>query len=252
MRFDHIVIHVNNDAEELQAMKSMLNANGYPFDPARGKRNRYIFSSNLNIGSEYIEIVRLFRKKARNWMPIWTRAYDQGQRGAFAIFIEVEDVERAAVALKRAGVAALGPAVLTYPAFFGLVQLESPYFIYYMPNFPGSNLMIALMQYKKENGREIYQAGMQPNAVEHGIHGIRRVEVALPQFAESVDMLSKIFPDLEEENGGRAVQLEKTRLIFSQSPDEETHVCLKTITSQKAFAGKKFNIDNVDLVTIGG
>jgi hypothetical protein len=252
MRFDHIVLHVDNDTQKLQALKEMLNSQGYPFDPAQSKRNTEFGSSNINIGSEYIEIVRIFKPKSKSWMPLWATAYDQGQRGAFCIFIEVEDVERTAVALKRTGIPMRGPAVLAYPALLGLLRLETPYFCYYFPNFPGSGLQLALMQYKKKVARDMFQVGMVPNAIQNGINGIRRVEVALPNLAESMDMLQKTFPDLQQENSAWASQLEKTRFLFNQSPDEDTHIRLSTVTSQRAYIGNKSQIDNVELVTLGG
>lgn len=252
MRFDHIVVHIENNIKELQAIKATLNSQGYPFEPTQGPRNREFSSSKINIGQEYIEIVRIFKPNARSWMPAWTKAYDRGQRGAFCIFIEVEDVERTAVALKRAGVAAIGPSVLTYPALLGLLHFESPYIIYYLPNFPGSNLQIAVMQYKKENGRAAFQAGMVPNAVQNGINGIRRVEIALPQLADSLTMLQHIFPKLESANNVWATQLEKSRLLFSHSADNNTHIRLSTVTSQRAFVGNTFQINDVELVTLGG
>lgn len=252
MRFDHIVVHIENNIKEIQALKATLNSQGYPFEPAQGPRSREFSSSNINIGQEYIEIVRIHKPIARSWMPAWTEAYNRGQRGAYCVFFEVEDVERTAVALKRAGVAATGPSVLSYPALLGLLHFETPYFIYYLPNFPGSSLQIALMQYKKENGRAAFQAGMMPNAMHNGINGIRRIEIALPQLAESTILLQHIFPKLELANNIWATQLEKTRLMFSQSADNDTHIRLSTITSQRTFVGNSFQINNVELVTLGG
>ncbi len=252
MRFDHIVLHVDNNLQELQTLKEALNAQGYPFDPAQSRRNREYASSNINIGNEYIEIVRLFKPKAKSWMPLWANEYDQGQRGAFCIFLEVEDVERTAVALKHTGIPARGPAVLSYPVFLGLINRETPYFIYYLPNFPGSSLQLAIMQYKRKSGREMFQLGMVPNAIQNGINGIRRVEVALPNLADSLEILRRTFPDLKQENECWASQMEKTRIIFRQSPNTDTQVRLSTITSQRNYVGKKFQIANVELVTLGG
>jgi hypothetical protein len=252
MRFDHIVVHIENNAKELQALKATLNSQGYPFEPALGPRSREFGTSNINIGQEYIEIVRIFKHNARSWMPAWAQAYDRGQRGAYCIFIEVEDVERTAVALKHAGIGATGPSFLRYPAFLGLLHFEAPYFIYYLPNFPGSGFQIALMQYKNENTRVMFQTGMTPNAVQNGINGIRRIEIALPQLADSLNMLQRIFPSLEQAKDVWAIQLEKTRILFNQSADNDTHIRLSTVTSQRSYAGNKFQINNVELVTIGG
>jgi hypothetical protein len=252
MRFDHIVIHVDNDLQKLQSLQQSLNALGYPFDPAKGKHNKEYRVSNINIGEEYIEVVRLLKPGVRSWMPVWANAYDSGERGAFCIFLEVEDVERTAVAIKKAGVPARGPTVLNYPYFFGLLQNEAPYMIYYLPTFSGSSLQIALMQYRSQGARRSFQAGLRPNAEKNGVQGIRRVEVQLPNFEESIDIIRKLFPDLYQENSAWTSLLEKTRLAFSASPDAATHVRLCTVTSQRSNLGSEFKIDGVELITTGG
>lgn len=251
MRIDHIVVHIDNDSMRLQAMKNSLTNQGYPFDPANGKGNNEFRSSNINIGSEYLEIVRLMKPNAQTWMPLWTRNYDNGLRGAYCVFLEVEDVERVGIALNKAGVRTRGPAALTYPAMLGLLRAEAPYSIYYLPNFPDSQLHLALMQYKPR-GRETTLAGLTPNASEHGINGIRRAEIELPNLEESMDMLLKIFPDLRMEGDAWVVQLEKQRLGFRQAADHQTRLKLTTVTSQRNAVGRAFRIDNVEVNTIGG
>ncbi len=252
MRLDHIVIHVDNDPKQIEALTDSINAHGYPFDPDKGRRSGELRTSNINIGPDYLEVVRVLKPNAQSWMPVWVRNYNEGLRGAYCIFIEVEDVERTAVALKKAGVRARGPAVLTYPTLGGILRTESPYFIYYLPNFPDSHLQIGLLQYKAKDGRETFQLGMVPNAEENGIKGIRKVEVELPNLDESMDMLQQLFPDMRLENGDWVAVLEKQRMVFRRSPDAETHVRVHTVTSQRANVGKKFSIDNVEVITTGG
>lgn len=251
MRLDHIVIHIDNDPVRLHAMKNSLPELGYPFDPQRGKGNNEFKTSNINIGSEYLEIIRLLKPNAKSWMPLWARNYDNGQRGAYCIFLEVDDVERAGVALKKAGVRARGPATLTYPTLFGMLRQEAPYIIYYLPTFPDSALQLALMQYKPR-GRESTQAGLVPNASQNGISGIRRAEIDLPNLNESMDMLIQLFPDLHLEGNNWSTQLEKQRLIFRQSPNKDTRVQLSTVATQRSAVGRSFRIDNVEVNTIGG
>lgn len=252
MRLDHIVIHVDHDPKQMDSLRDSINAQGYPFDPDKGKRSGELRSSSINIGPDYLEVVRLLKPNVQSWMPMWVRDYDSGHRGAYCIFLEVEDVERTAVQLKKAGIRARGPAVLTYPALAGILRVESPYFIYYMPNFPDSHLQLALMQYKAKEGRETFQATMHPNADENGIKGIRRVEVELPNLDESMEMLQKIFPEMRLENGDWVAALEKQRLVFRRSPDAGTHLRIHTVTSQRVNVGNKFAISNVEVITTGG
>lgn len=252
MRFDHITVHVDPDRELLKKLQSTAAEQGYLFDPDSGHRNREFHAAQMNIGGEYIELVRLFKRGAKSWMPFWSAAYDAGSRGAYCIFLEVEDVERTAVALKKAGVAARGPSVLTYPYLLGLVKIESPYYVYYMPPFPGTCLQIALMQYKKPEQRASILAGLNPNAAQNGIHGIRRIEVDLPNLPESLPMLQKIFPDLQEENGGWLTLADKTRLFFREAEDGEARLRLHTVTSQRKLLGQHFQIHNVEVRTTGG
>lgn len=252
MRLDHIVIHVDNDSKQIEAFSESINAQGYPFDPEKGRRSGELRSSTVNIGPDYLEVVRLMKPNAQSWMPVWVRDYDSGHRGAYCIFLEVEDVERTAVALKKAGVRARGPAVLTYPTLGGILRAESPYFIYYLPNFPDSHLQLALMQYKAKDGRETFQAALRPNSDENGIKGIRRVEIDLPNLDESMEMLQKVFPEMRLENNDWVAVLEKQRLVFRRSPDAGTHLRVYTVTSQRANVGRKFAISNVEVITSGG
>lgn len=252
MRIDHIVIHVDNDPQKVQRLSETMNPLGYPFDPEKGKRNNDYRSNNIPIGSEYIEIVRILKPEAQSWMPLWAHYYDEGKRGAYCIFLEVEDVERTAVAIKRSGIRLRGPAVLTYPGLLGLLRTEAPYIIYYLPTFPDTHLQLALMQYKKQQARESFIAGMGPNANDQGINGIRRVEVELPNLDESTEMLQKVFSSLQIEGGEWIATLEKQRMIFRSSADQEAHVRIQTVTSQKAKVGNTFQVDNVEVITTGG
>lgn len=252
MRLDHLVIHTSNDAKTFQALSETINAQGYPFDPKRGKYNHEIHINTINVGNEYIELVRLKKPHLKSWMPLWSHFYDQGQRGAYCIFLEVEDAERLGVALKHAGIKALGPAMIPYPSPLHIFHIESPYFVYFLPSFPNTALHLAIMQYHRPGRRQGLLDGLGPNAEQNGIHGIRRVEVELPNLDESMPMLQMIFSDLHLEGGDWADQLEKTRMIFRRSPDENAHVCVKTVTSQRANIGKRFQIDNVEVITTGG
>lgn len=252
MRIDHIVVHIDNHLDKVSTLSDTINAQGFPFNPETGKRSFEFRVNNINVGNEYIEVVRLLRSHAPSWMPLWTHHYSNGQRGVFCIFLEVEDVERLAVSIKKAGILARGPAVLTYPALLGLFRTESPYFIYYLPNFPDTPLQFAIMQYKKDSQRDSFMAKLQPNAEQNGIHGIRKLEIELPNLDESMETLQKLFPDLRLENEAWSTMLEKQRIIFRRSTDNNAHVRVSVVASQRAFLGKKFQIDNLEVVTIGG
>jgi hypothetical protein len=251
MRIDHVVVHIDNDPVRLHAMKRNLTDLGYPYDHEGGKGNNDFRSTNINIGSEYIEVVRLQKPNVQSWMPIWSRNYDNGQRGVYCLFLEVEDVERTAVALMKSGIRARGPAAITYPGVFGLLRLEAPYLIYYLPTFPDTLLHLALMQYKPK-GRESTQASLVPNSSQYGINGIRRAEFELPNLDESMDMLQKLFPDLHLEGGDWVSQLDKQRIAFRQSAEKATRLKLFAVTSQRSRIGRQFKIDNVEVQTIGG
>jgi hypothetical protein len=251
MRFDHIVVHVDPDNTQLQILRSSLMNIGYPFEPDNGKGNNEFKASNINIGNEYIEVVRLFKPNAQSWVPLWTHHYDMGLRGAYCIFLEVPDVERSGVSLKLKGIRARGPANLSYPTMFGLMRSEAPYTIYYLPNFADSQLQLGLMQFKVGK-RESTQANLYPNASQNGINGVRRVEVELPNLEESMDLLQKLFEDLHLDGSAWTAQLDKQSISFSQSASGETRVRLVATTSQRASAGKSFSIGNLEVKTIGG
>lgn len=252
MKFDHIVIHVDSDPNELQALEDSASRLGYPFDPFSGKKNRDFCSANINIGEEYLEVVHLARAGVKTWQPQWTSQYDSGHRGAYCIFLEVEDVERTAVALKKSSFAARGPAVITYPGLLGLLPKKSPFTIYYLSNFPGAALQLALMQYDSPEARVRFQKSLNPNAQENDILGIRLVDIALPDLSGSLPLLQAVFPGLEKEEDAQVCRIEKTRFAFRQSSDADSHLRLQTVTSRRANIGGSFKIENVEVLTAGG
>jgi hypothetical protein len=257
MRLDHIVIHIEKDPQALRALKEAANTQGYPYETERGSRGFALRSSRINIGDEYLEIVQLLRRGVKSWVPWWASSYDAGKRGAYCLFFEVEDVERAAVALKKAGVEAVGPAVLSYPALMGLLNPTAPYLIYYLPAFPGTHLQIALMQYTSPETRTAALNALQPNAQRVGVNGIRRVEVSLPDLPGSLPLLEKVFPDLQPASRGEGqdcyeAQADKARLVFNPSAAGDASLKLFTITSQRRMLGRQFRVENVEVITSGG
>lgn len=252
MRFDHIVVHVDNDPEKLKSLQATLNEQGYFFDPTSGRRSLSFRISSINVGDEYIEIVRLTRRGIHSWVRNWVTEYDEGQRGAFCIFLEDEELRRTAAALQEAGIEARGPVQFRYPYLMGLVQLSAPYSVYYLPPFPESPLQLALIQYRSDEQRARFQAKLTPNARKNGINGIRRIEVDLPELIESLPLLQSVFPELEQEGSGWVALAGKARLFFRESEDGFTHLRLHTVTSQRKRLGKSCQIENVEVKVTGG
>jgi hypothetical protein len=67
-----------------------------------------------------------------------------------------------------------------------------------------------------------------------------------------MDMLIKLFPDLHLEGSSWTTQMEKQRLIFSQSTNKNTRIKLTTVATQRSAVGHSFRIDNVEVNTVGG
>jgi hypothetical protein len=82
MRIDHIVVHIDKDAEKFDALSSAINDQGFPFNPNAGKRSLEYRVSNINIGNEYIELVGLCVECAFVDAAVDT-PLQNGQRGVF-------------------------------------------------------------------------------------------------------------------------------------------------------------------------
>lgn len=194
MNFDHVVVHIDNDEQILSDLKQKAENVGVPFEPSWGKGTKGFKTSNIWIGRQYFEIIRLLHPDGGGWEQRWVSKYNVGKRGAFCLFLQTNNIHSVANKLRAYGLAIDGPKRLSFKGFFGLIKKTLPWELIYLPAIPGTDLEIGFIQYDPDPKDRIKQF-LVPNADENGIAGITSAEVTLPLSAEVRQFLQKLFPE---------------------------------------------------------
>lgn len=266
MRLDHFLIHVDNDAAILENLKKEIVPLGFPFDPGSEKSTQGLAVSNIWIGEQYLQIVRLLQPSVRGWNPRWVECYNEGKRGVFSIFIAVKELDEVYEGLVERGIEIPEPEpkqslvktskdiLEAVTGFLGLGQSKqkkiSPWRSLNLPPIPGTDMDINFLEYHEDSEKDI-KTLMKPNAEEYGITGIHRVKIYLPLWNEGIEFLQKVFPQLLQTTTQQKVELRKDELLFFRSdPEAGLEVKLKATAEDKRYAGNKFQIENVEIKTV--
>lgn len=266
MRLDHFVIHVDNDVKILEALKKEIAPLGFPFNPESGKHTQGFVTTNIWIGEQYLEIVHLLQPSVRGWNPRWVEGYNQGKRGVFSIFIAVKDLDEVHKELLERGIEIPIPEpkqslakaskdiLAAVTGLLGLVQSKQkktfPWRSLSLPPVPGTDMDISFLEYDEEAAEEI-KTLMKPNAEEYGITGIHRAKIYLPLWDEGIGFLQKVFPQLLGATTQQKVELKEDELLFFRSdPEAGLKLKLEASAEHKKYAGKKFQIENVEVKTV--
>ncbi|TET21576.1 MAG: hypothetical protein E3J71_09460 [Candidatus Stahlbacteria bacterium] len=266
MRLDHLVIHIDNDAEIIERLKKRVTPLGFPFDPETGERTQEFAATNIWIGEQYLQLVRLLQPSVRGWNPRWAQCYNEGKRGVFSIFIAVEDLGEVHKGLlerdieisipepKQSLAKASKDILQAVTGFLGLRQSKSkknlPWRSLHLPRIPGTDMDISFLEYDEEAKEEI-KLLMKPNAEEYGITGIHRAKIYLPLWDEGIRFLQKVFPQLIGATTQQKVELKEDELLFFRSdPEAGLKVKLEATSEQKKYTAKKFQIENLEVKTI--
>lgn len=265
MKLDHFVIHVDNDVKILENLKKKIAPLGFPFNPEAGQQTQEFATTNIWIGEQYLEIVRLLQPSVSGWNPRWVKCYNEGNRGVFSIFIAVKNLNevREGLVERRIEIPAPEPQQPLAKAskdileavtdFLGLKQSKSkktsPWRSLNLSPIPGTNMDISFLEYD-EGSKEELQAMRKPNSAEYGITSIHRAKIYLPLWEEGIGFLQKVFPQLLETKTQQKVELRKHELIFFRSdPEAGLKLKLEATAEDKKYAGNKFKIENVELRT---
>ncbi|MEJ2035873.1 MAG: hypothetical protein P8X69_07295, partial [Maritimibacter sp.] len=126
MMIDHIVAHFDT-AREISDLKASLDAAGIPFEPSWGKKAKGFEISNIWIGEQYFELVQI--KDDNNlWQPEWATRHRAGDRGAYCLFLDVdEEIETLRARLIGAGIAAGEVQRTSFKWFFNLFEKRLPW-----------------------------------------------------------------------------------------------------------------------------
>ena len=266
MRLDHFVIHVDNDAAILENLKKEIVPLGFPSDPGPEKSTQGLAVSNIWIGEQYLQIVRLLQPLVRGWNHRWVERYSEGKRGVFSIFIAVKELDEVHEGLVERGIESPEPEpkqslvkttkgiLEAVTGFLGLEQSKqkkiSPWRSLNLPPIPGTDMDISFLEYHEDSEKDI-KTLMKPNAKEYGITGIHRAKIYLPLWEDGIRFLQKVFPQLIGATTQQKVELKEDELLFFRSdPEAGLKVKLEATSEQKKYTAKKFQIENVEIKTV--
>lgn len=244
LMLDHFVVHMDNDPARLHALKDELATLGIPFEPDRGKGTKGFKASNIWIGRQYFEIVRILRPDGGGWVPAWVARHQRGVRGLYCIFLKTDRLDELAARLREASLAPAGPERISYRAFFGLFRKSMPWRVLYLPPVPGTDLEISFIEYDP-GSQDAFKPHMVPNADENGVVGVSSATVRMPFSSEARPFLAKLFPDAAVEPDVVTAPLDNGRLRFT--PGENVHVALDADMAAPNHCRGSVTFENVTL-----
>lgn len=260
--FDRFVVHVDNDEDILKQLKQTIEPLGFPVDLSKGRLTQGFSISNIWIGKQNIEIVRLLQPDATGWDQDWVERYNQGERGIFGIFITTRDLDGLHGSLVDRGVNVTSPKQPGIKDLLGLVgdllgikkiTKKSPTLRYItLPPIPGTDLNICFVEYDPKTEEELEEA-RQPNSLENGITGLHKAKIYLPMWEEGIEFLQTVFPRLEHARSQYKVELKEAELLFYRSdPEDGLKLKLEARCETKIYARSRFKIEDVEVKAVPG
>lgn len=193
MKIDHLVINVDKRYQEDKSIIDNIRAKGFPYEPKWGKGTKGFKASNLWIGNEYFEMIRILKSNGGGWIEEWTKRYNQDHRGMICLMLDVEDIDRIYHLLKDKDIQVTEPEWLEFKWFFNLLTRRMPWRNCYIPFFEGVPFQIGFQEMKDEKSRDFMNQYMVPNSRENGIDGINRIIIKGKFSKDDFEMISTVF-----------------------------------------------------------
>lgn len=243
MKLDHFVINVDKKYQTDKTIIDCIRANGFPYEPKWGKGTKGFKVSNLWIGNEYFEMIRILKPDGGGWIEEWTRKYNKGHRGMICLMFDVEGIDTIYHSLNRKNIPVTQPKWLEFKWFFSLLTRRMPWRNCYIPFFEGIPLQIGFQEMKDEKSRDFMNQYMVPNSRDNGIKGINKV-IIKGQFTENdFDLISTVF-------GNTAYKHEtsiKIKLPLNQIIEFVTDIYYKIDIYTDSSKGDFIEIENIKL-----
>lgn len=246
MKLDHFVINVSEKYQSDKEIIDGIRSSGLPYEPKWGKGTRGFKVSNLWIGNEYFEFVRILKSNGGGWIPEWTKAYIQGHRGMVCLMLDVEDIDEIYSLLKNKKISVTQPRWLEFKWFFNLLTRRMPWRNCYLPFFEGAQFQIGFQQMRDQEARDFMSQYMVPNAKENGIGGIMKAVIRAPFTNHDFQMLAAVFTDRIADDSVKDTSL-KVNLTALQSVEflKDTHNTLEIYTDVNH--DKTIQIENITI-----
>lgn len=236
MKIDHLVVNVDKSYQTDPIQIQSIRDAGLPYEPKWGKGTRGFKASNIWIGNEYFEMIRLLKEDGGGWVPEWVDQYNQGHRGLICLMLDANNLDRIYEEMTRIkSVNMTEPKFLQFKWGFGLFTRTMPWRNSYFPFFQGVPLQIGLQQMKDEKSTEWMRQYMVPNARDNGIDGISQIKIEGAFTESDFELIHAVFDTKESMENGILVHLDhEQKLIFEQADEYKVHVALSSNNSKRS------------------
>ncbi|GGH23822.1 hypothetical protein [Paenibacillus segetis] len=243
MKIDHLVVNVDKSIQEDNNIISRIHAIGLPYKPKWGKGTKGFKVSNIWIGHEYFELVRIKTKDGGGWIADWTTKYLAGHRGLIGFGLEVENIDETYHKLLRHHIPVSAPEPLKFRWFFNLLNKTMPWRNSYLPEFKGVPFQFFLQQLNDEKSKNYMEQYMVPNSRENGIEGISEVIIYGELTKGDKEIVYALFDDYDEQDDVLTVSLGNQTIRFINSGTYRVEVILEC--NNQAHAGTKIELGNL-------
>lgn len=246
MKIDHLIINVNDEYQLDNKTIEEIRKNGFPYVPKWGKGTKGFKASNLWIGNEYFEMIRLLRQDGGGWKAEWVTHYNNGHRGLICLMIDVDNLDVEYQRILNKGIYITEPKYLQFKWFFNLLTKTMPWRNSYINFLKGVPMQIGFQQMKDKKSLDFMRGYMVPNSKDNGINGINKVVINGTFIKEDFELIQKIFEVVEKNDDAIVVALSNNQqLIFQKSNSFSVEVY--TYGNNENLYGSKIKIENVQV-----
>ena len=245
MKIDHLVVNVDSSVHEDNDIIEKIHSIGLPYTPKKGKGTKGFKVSNIWIGNEYFEFVRIKTKDGGGWLKDWTTKYLDGHRGLIGFCLEVTDIDESYQKLLHQNIDVAPPKPLEFRWFFNLLKKKMPWRNLYLPELQGVPFQFFLQQLDDEKTKNYMKKYMVPNSLGNEISGISEVMIYGDLTIEDKKILSALFKNYEDKDDILTIYLEKQKISFIKSNQYKVEVLLTC--DHKNFANTTVTIDNLQI-----
>ena len=227
MKIDHLVVNVDSYVQEDENFIKKVHSIGLPYEPKWGKGTKGFKVSNIWIGNEYFELIKIKSKDGGGWIQSWTEDYHSGHRGLIGFALEVDDIEATYQKLVRQNIQLSTPEPLKFKWFFKLLSKTMPWKNSYLPKFEGMPFQFFLQQLNDEKSRAFMQKYMVPNSREKNINGILEVKIHGTLTEQDKNIIKALFQDyIITTDSTLTVSLGRQIISFVESKNHSVEVIL--------------------------
>ena len=243
MKFDHLVVNVDEFVQEDKNFIKQIHSLGLPYEPKWGKGTKGFKVSNIWVGDEYFELVRIKNSDGGGWIQNWTEQYQRGHRGLIGFALEVDNIDATYRRLVSQNIEVSKPEPLKFKWFFNLLSKTMPWKNAYLPEFEIMPFQFFLQQLNDEKSKAYMQKYMVPNSNENNINGISEVKIYGNLTKNDKNMINVLFQTYTNKDGIITISIGNQILSFIESNKHKVEVILNC--NNEKFSNKQLEIGNV-------